>query len=119
MSESKLIAVQKVGKVTIAEFTERCTLIEDALLEDLNDQLLIVAQAADPPWVVLDLSHTQFFGSGFIEVLLRVWRELQKRPECKLILCGLQTYCKEVLQITHLDRLWPLTPTRDEALALL
>lgn len=92
-------------------------MIEDALLEPLGRELLAAVQAAPSPLVVLDLSATRFFGSGFIELLLRVWKTLQLRPDARMAVCGLQEYCREVLQITHLDQLWPMTATAAEGVA--
>ncbi len=111
--------ILQVGDVTVVEFGPRCELVEDQILEALGAELLAVVRAAEPPRVILDLSRTKFFGSGFIEVLLRVWKELQHKPHARLILCGVQIYCREVLQITHLDQLWPIVDTRDAALARL
>lgn len=116
MSDQPLTQVLKVGDVTVVEFGPRCELVEDQILEPLGAELLVAVRGAEPPQVVLDLSRTKFFGSGFIEVLLRVWKELQHKPQARMILCGVQIYCREVLQITHLDQLWPIVDTRDAAL---
>lgn len=118
MSESSLITVEKIGVVTVIGFSSRCELIEDALLEPIGAELLEAVRAADPPQVLLDLSATRFFGSGFIEVLLRTWRELQLRPDSRMVMCCVQVYCREILTITHLDRLWPIAETRAEGLKL-
>ena len=37
------------------------------------------------------------------------------RPGGRLALCGLSGYCREVVEITHLDQLWSIYETRDEA----
>lgn len=118
MSEYSLIVIEKVGAVTVIGFSPRCELIEDALLEPVGSQLLDAVRQADPPLVLLDLTATRFFGSGFIEVLLRTWRELQLRPNSRMVMASVQTYCREILAITHLDRLWPIADTRAEGLKL-
>lgn len=116
MTDSPLTTIETIGAASVIVFGPSCELVEDSLLEPLGAELLAAVRSATPPKVVLDLSRTRFFGSGFIEVLLRIWRELQLRPESTMILCGVQTYCREVLQITHLDHLWPIVETRQEAL---
>ncbi|OYW11773.1 MAG: hypothetical protein B7Z55_18925, partial [Planctomycetales bacterium 12-60-4] len=115
-SDHTLTQVHPVGDVSVVEFGPNCELVEDQILEALGAELLAAVRAADPPRVILDLTRTKFFGSGFIEVLLRVWKELQHKPQARMILCGVQIYCREVLEITHLDQLWPIVATRDEAL---
>jgi hypothetical protein len=41
------------------------------------------------------------------------------RPGGRLSLCGLTSYCREVVEITHLDQLWSIFETRDEAVGAL
>ncbi len=118
MSEDAFIQVSQSGSVSVIVFTKRCKLIEEVILEPLGTALSAALAVVPMPCVVLDLSNTEFFGSGFIEVLLRSWRELQQRSGSRMVLCGVQTYCREVLEITHLDQLWPLVETREAAIEL-
>jgi anti-sigma B factor antagonist len=90
--------------------------LNDTGLEALNGMLLRTAAEAEPPLLVLDLSHLRYFGSGFIESLFRAWNVLNARPGGRLSLCGLTPYCREVVEITHLDQLWRVFETRDEAI---
>lgn len=89
---------------------------EKVLDAGLRAALLDTAESANPPLVVLDLSHTNFFGSSFIEILFRIWNRLQAKPGGTFAICGVTSYCLEVLKVTHLDSLWKLYPTRDEAI---
>jgi anti-sigma B factor antagonist len=118
MSEDNFIQVSQSGSVSVIVFTKKCKLIEEAILEPVGSALSAALAVVPMPCVVLDLSNTEFFGSGFIEVLLRSWRELQQRSGSHMVLCGVQTYCREVLQITHLDQLWPIVETREAAIEL-
>lgn len=105
------------GRVTVIALGPKYKIIDEHALDGgLGDSLIEIAVEADPPVVVLDLSQTQFFGSSFIEVLFRVWNRLQGRSG-RFAICGLTPHCLDVLKITHLDTLWPLMPTRDEAVA--
>ena len=81
--------------------------LDERLLEGIRKALLDIAQAVTPPLLVLDLSHTKFFGSAFIEILFRVANRVKNRGG-KFALCGLTEYCSEVIHITHLDSLWPV-----------
>jgi anti-anti-sigma factor len=104
------------GSVTVIGLGAAFQVIDETVLEaGLGETLIEAADDADPPMVVLDLSHTQFFGSSFIEVLFRLWTRLQSRPGGAFALCGLTPHCLDVLKITHLDTLWRLFPNRDEA----
>src|SRR6516164_9803492 len=104
--------------VTVISLGPAYQIVDEHLLDGgLGEALIELAEEADPPLVVLDLSHTQFFGSSFIEVLFRLWTKLQARPGGKFAICGLTPHCLDVLKITHLDTLWRLAATRDEAVS--
>ena len=117
MSISGPLSVVKDGDVTVVVFGPEQRQLDEVGLEKIGRQLVEVAQAASPPLLVLDMAPTEFFGSSFIEALFRVWKKLNTQPGAKFAISGLQPYCKEVLEVTHLDRLWPLPATRAEAIA--
>jgi anti-sigma B factor antagonist len=104
------------GPVTVIGLGPAFQIIDEHVLDGgLGESMVEAADEADPPLVVLDLSHTQFFGSSFIEVLFRLWTRLQSRSGGAFAICGLTPHCHDVLKITHLDTLWRLFPNRDEA----
>ena len=76
------------------------------------------AGEAEVPQVLLDLSGVKFFGSSFIEVLYRLWKQMESR-QGRFVLSGLHPFCREVLQVTNLDKLWTIAPDRESGLALL
>lgn len=80
--------------------------------------ILMSAAGSDQPNLVLDFSHVEFFGSSFIEVLFRVWKRLQQRGG-GFALANVSAYCLEVLKTTHLDTLWPVCGSVEEAATLL
>lgn len=114
MSDNSL-RVEKRGDVTCIILGEAFQNLDEQMLDGIRSRLLSESSAATPPKVVIDLSHTAFFGSSFIEVLFRIWNRLNAAPGGKFGIAGLTPYCLEVLQVTHLDRLWSLYPNLDEA----
>ena len=111
--------ITKQNGVTVVALGPEYESLDEHGLDDLKDAILSVADTADPPRVVLDLSHTQFFGSAFIEVLFRTWTRLNARDGGKFAISGVTSYCADVIEVTHLDRLWDFFPSRDEAIASL
>ncbi len=89
--------------------------LDEGRLDELRDCIMQAATEASPPLVVIDLTHTRFFGSSFIEVLFRAFNHVDEKEGGKFCLSGLTPYCQEVIEVTHLDRLWPIYPTADEA----
>ncbi len=116
MADAALTQVLRVGNTTVVIFGDKCKHIDELIVEQASREVMDAVSAAAPPQVVLDLSVTEFFGSSFIEVLFRAWNRLQHKPGGKMALVGLGPYCREVLEITHLDKLWPMYDTRDAAL---
>jgi anti-anti-sigma factor len=117
MSTSGPLSVLKEGDVTVVVFGPAQRHLDEVGLEVIGNQLIEIAQQASPPHMVLDMAVTEFFGSSYIEILFRVWKKLNAQPNAKFGISGLQEYCREVLEITHLDKLWPLYATRAEAIA--
>lgn len=115
MTNSGPLNVVKNGEVTVVVFGSGQRHLSELGLEPIQTQLVSVAETANPPRLVLDMAATEFFGSSFIEVLFKVWRCLNAQPNAKFAISGLQEHCREVLEITHLDKLWPLLATREEA----
>ncbi|QDT42263.1 hypothetical protein Pan241w_23460 [Gimesia alba] len=111
--------IVKEGQVTIVSLGPEYENLDEPRLDALTDVLLQVAETASPPIVLLDLSHTSFFGSAFIEVIFRMWNRLNHREGGKFCICGLSEYCTEVLEVTHLDQLWETFATREEAVRAL
>ena len=113
-SQTPEVAVE--NGVTVIGLGPDYQIVDEHILDGgLGGTLMDIADDADPPVVVLDLSHTQFFGSSFIEVLFRLWTQIQARAGGNFAICGLTPHCLDVLKITHLDTLWRLFPTRGEA----
>lgn len=107
--------IRKCGDVTVIAFGPQFESLDEGVLDKIREFVLESAKSADPPKIVIDLSHTKFFGSSFIEVLFRVWNRVNGQPGGAFALAGLSPYCREVLEITHLDKLWPLHPNANDA----
>ena len=119
MSSSRTPEITKQDGVTILSLGPDFENLDERGLNDLKEVILEVANQAAPPLVVLDLSNTNFFGSAFIEILFRAWNRLNAREGGKFCISGLTHYCREVLEVTHLDRLWTLFDSTDQAVAAL
>ena len=107
--------VTREGDVTIVTLGPAYENIEDKKLPDLQKTLLEIADETDPPLVVLNLSNTNFFGSAFIEVLFRLHNRMKDRGG-KFAICCLTPYCREIIEITHLDRVWTIKLSQEEAI---
>lgn len=118
MSETRAPDVDTQDGVTVIHLGPEYENLDESRLDELRSAILDVAETASPPKVVLDLSHTKFFGSAFIEIMFRAWKRVDVRGGT-FALSGLTPYCAEVVEVTHLDRLWSIYPDRHQAVSAL
>ena len=119
MSSETDIQIEQDSSVTVVTIGPELEHISESSIDRLHELLLATAAEADPPRLLLDLSHVKMFGSSFIEVIFRAWHRLNARDGNAFGLCGLTEYCQEILQVTHLEQLWNLYPDRASGVAAL
>jgi anti-anti-sigma factor len=66
--------------------------------------------------VVMDFTHTNYYGSTALGFFLKLWKRV-KSQNGKMAFCNVSEHEREILQLTHLDTLWPICKNRSEALA--
>jgi anti-anti-sigma factor len=101
--------------VTVIVLAEEYDNLNPQHLELVSKNLLDLAQSVTPPLVVFDMSATKFFGSVFLGSLFRFWRRITTRNG-KMACCGATGVCQQVLDITQADKLWTMSPTREQAI---
>ena len=104
------------GHVTIVVFGNELKHLDEIHVNEVGRKLLEITDKLTIPSLVLDMQATEFFGSSFIEALFRIWKKLNTKPDAQFGIAGLQPYCREVLEVTHLDKIWPLFETNAAAI---
>ena len=79
--------------------------LDAAKLARLRELLAYVAARRDARRLVLDLSNVQYFGAGFVGVLVDTWQLLNQAGR-RLVLCGLTPYCARLIRVMHLEKLF-------------
>lgn len=105
--------------VTVLSVGPRFAELDEPMMNELRDPLVSAALSANPPVILIDLEHTQFFGTVFIEAVFQIWSKIELLQGARLALCSLTEHCREVIDITRLDNLWELYDSRDEAMQAL
>lgn len=118
MSKKNQIETTVVDGVTVLFFPAEKTSLSEDVLEDVSPKVVEAAETGTPKFLI-DFENVTFFSSSFIEVMFRVWRRNKVREGSGFALCCLAPYCKEILEITNLDKIWPMYDSRDEAIAAL
>lgn len=117
MDSNGMLTEIRDGDVTIIVFGSDLKQLDEVNIADVGRKLVEMTEKLPHPRLVLDMKTTEFFGSSFIEALFRVWKKLNISPGAKFGIANLQPYCREVLEVTHLDKLWNLFDSRDAAVA--
>jgi anti-sigma B factor antagonist len=111
-----MLPISQHNGVTVVELEASYESLDAEALEELGKLLLDEAASVEPPLILLDLAHTRFIGSSFIELLVRVWKRLKSR-DGTMALCNMKPFCAEVIRVTRLDTLWDVFPSRDRGIA--
>lgn len=110
-----MVQVLKEQNITIIDLGGKYEALNEALLQGLAEKLLQEAERAEPPWLLVDLTGVGYVGSNFLEILVRGWKRLKQRSGT-MALCGVGSFCADILKITRLNTLWTIYPSREEAI---
>jgi anti-anti-sigma factor len=115
MSAPKLFDVQVEGQTMVVV----CMISAGSLAgEDMSYELtglLDRFENSDLRNVVIDLQKAAYFGTSMLQVMTALWKRVRARGG-KMALCNVSDMGREVLHVTRFDSLWPMCPSRDEAL---
>ncbi len=113
-----MILLETDRGVTVLTLWERYDSLNERALEELRQALMGAAEGAERPWLVVDMSATQFIGSSFVGLLHRAARQTELRNG-RLVLCGVSPFCAEVLAALGMASLFDQHPHRAAAVAAL
>jgi anti-anti-sigma factor len=65
--------------------------------------------------VIIDLSGTDYYGSTALGFFVKLWKRVRDHGG-KMAFCNMSAHELEVLQVTNLDKLWPLCESRAAAI---
>ena len=88
--------------------------VDIAKLARMHELLAYLAARRDARRLVLDLSNVQYFGAGFVGVLVDTRRLLYQAGR-QLTLCGLKPFCARLIRVMHLDKLFDVENPTDSA----
>jgi anti-anti-sigma factor len=108
----------RYGPTQVVHLGSAYNSLNESTVERVERFLLSCANDPDTKNLVVDLAHTEYFGSRFIEALFRAHNRM-KRKLGKFGLSGLLPYPEEVVRISKLDTIWPLFANADEAVRVL
>jgi len=112
------LTIERHGDVTVFVATPALETIDASLEQQVADVILGPIRSQAAPLVLFDLTEVNYFGSMFLAVLLRCWKMVSAGAGM-MVLAGVSPHAKELLRVTSLDMVWPMYPTRREAMEAL
>lgn len=115
MSTSRFFDASSEGNtLVVASLSDAGGLVGEEMAYELTE-LLEQFEQSNLQNVVIDLTHSPYFGTSMLQVMTALWKRVRARGG-KMALCRLSDMGQEILHVTRFDSLWPICPSRDEAL---
>jgi anti-sigma B factor antagonist len=102
------------GEVLLIVGSGALETVDPDFIEQATRVLLEAIRHRDDPLIVIDLAQVDYFGSTFLALLLRCWKQVKVRGGL-MVLSGVSERARELLRITSLDMIWPSYSGRREA----
>jgi anti-sigma B factor antagonist len=101
--------------VKVVDFVEN-KILDEANIAEIGQQLTALVEAKDRPKVLLDFHNVEHLSSAALGMLINVNNRV-KNQSGQLRLSNIKPQIMEVFEITKLNKLFKILPTRAEALA--
>lgn len=117
-SSADAFTFERLGEITLVSATPSLESLDPSLEAQAAELLMSPFRNAVAPLVIFDLSRVGFFGSMFLAVLLRCWKLINSKNGT-MVLAGVSPQARDLLKLTALDMIWPMYPSRHEAIEAL
>jgi anti-anti-sigma factor len=84
------------------------------MIDAASTRILAAAQQLDPPRLMFDMGRVEYFGSVFISLLLRCWKNVGATGN-RFAICSVSPNLREVFFISRMHQLWDFHPDRETA----
>lgn len=101
--------------VKVVDFVES-KILDEANINEIGQHLLGLAQTVDRPKILLDFANVDHLSSAALGMLIKV-NNLIKTQNGQLRLVNIRPAIMEVFEITKLNKMFKILPTRAEGLA--
>jgi anti-sigma B factor antagonist len=108
------LSVEYINSVVVATFTSE-RILEDVDIQALEKTLLPLVDQDHKPLIVLDFSNVKFLTSAVLGLLIRILKKVNEAGG-GLRFCGINAKILEIFNITRLDKVFEILPTREKAL---
>jgi stage II sporulation protein AA (anti-sigma F factor antagonist) len=112
---SKVFEVEREEQTLILTPTKNLGELANGQIDAEEKAILHLLADVPAKNLVLDFHKTDYFGSSALGFFVRLWKLVRGRGGC-LAICHLSDHEREILTVCGFDSLWPIHPSREEAL---
>ncbi len=109
------VSVTQQKDINVVQFTNN-RILDEANIAEIGQALTALAEAKDRPKILLDFAKVDHLSSAALGMLINVNNRV-KQQSGQLRLSNIRPQIMEVFEITKLNKLFKILPTRAEALA--
>jgi len=113
-SPQRLNVTENKG-IRVVEFTDS-KILDEANIKEIGDALHLLIESKDRSKLLLDFAHVDHLSSAALGMLINVNSKI-KQQSGQLRLVNIKPAIMEVFQITKLNKLFRIMPTRADGLA--
>ena len=110
-----IFEIEQEGDTLIVVPTVNLCELDYQRIQEDGKQVLDLLNANAIKYVILDFAKTDYYGSTALGFFLKFWKAV-RTSSGRMAFCNVSDLEKQILEITHLDRLWPICSSRTEAL---
>ncbi len=115
MGDSRLFRTEIRGDTLVVVALGNISSLAGNDADEAFDKMTLSLEGQELKNVVIDLGHAEYFGTLMIELLHRLWRAVRDHAG-RMAICNVSDLGREILNVSKLDHLWEICPSREEAL---
>ncbi|MBS0265885.1 MAG: STAS domain-containing protein [Planctomycetes bacterium] len=117
LAPGQIFVRESIGNVLIlSPAIDLGSLHEPEIIHETEDLLDIINHPdGEPIHMVVDLSHSEYFGTALLGAIVKLWKRVSQRGG-RLAICNVSQNVLQVLHVTRLNAIWPIHNSRDEAI---
>lgn len=114
-AQKSAFEIQRVGATLVLTPQQNLSELQFVHFDEASRSILAQLEQSAARNIVLDFENTDYYGSTALGFFVKLW----KRVRCvdgNMVFCHVSDTEREILEVTRLDGLWQIFPTRAEAL---
>jgi anti-anti-sigma factor len=111
----RLFEVERDGDTVIVTPVTNLSEVDYVRIEQEGQQIVDLFRRSRGLHLILDFHRSDYYGSTALAYFVKMWKWVSAQGG-KMVLCNVSVHEREILEVTRLATVWPICPSRAEAL---